>query len=155
MCDRLAFLCEYPRAAYRDAAGAAPDFAEAIAALSDTELEELYVQSFEMNPDRALEIGWHLFGEQYERGEFLVKMRVELRRYGIPETTELPDHLSQVLRLLARLPDADAAAFAAQFAAPALEKIAAALEGSGSPYERLIQAVRDRIAAPAAAGRTA
>ncbi len=42
--------------------------------------EELYTRTFDLNPVCALEIGWHLFGEDYERGAFLVRMRDQLRR---------------------------------------------------------------------------
>src|SRR6266568_3182701 len=60
----------------------------------DPARQELYVQTFEFNPACTLELGWHLFGENYERGEFLVRMREQLRRHGIAESNELPDHLT-------------------------------------------------------------
>ena len=80
----------------------------------DPSRQELYVQTFEFNPACTLELGWHLFGENYERGEFLVRMRDLLRRHGIAESTELPDHLTHVLALVGRLDHEEAAELAAK-----------------------------------------
>jgi nitrate reductase delta subunit len=109
----------------------------------DPARQELYVQTFEFNPACTLEIGWHLFGENYERGEFLVRMREQLRRHGVPETSELPDHLTHLLALIDRLDQEQAAEFAAQFLLPALGKIQQAL--AENPYEPLIEAIRTRL----------
>ncbi len=89
----------------------------------DPAMQELYVQTFEFNPACTLEIGWHLFGENYERGEFLVRMRQQMRRYGVAESTELPDHLTHLLPLLDRMERAEAAGLATEFVLPALQKI--------------------------------
>jgi len=77
-----------------------PLAARAIAAFGErcerstvAELEEIYTRTFEINSKCAPEIGWHLFGEEFTRGMLLVRLREELERYGIPETTELPDHI--------------------------------------------------------------
>jgi len=101
-----------------------------------------------MNPVSTLEIGWHLFGEQYERGEFLVNMRGRLREAGIPEIGELPDHLLHVLPLLDRLDPQDARAFADTFVLPALEKIAAGMP-RGNLFGALVRALTHDLRAPA------
>ena len=107
--------------------------------------QELYVQTFEFNPACTLEIGWHLFGENYERGEFLVRMREQLRRYGIAESSELPDHLCHVLPLLDRLEPEEAAELVGQFVLPALAKIKDALNGNA--YQDLVAATMTRLEA--------
>ena len=111
----------------------------------DPALQELYVQTFEFNPACTLEIGWHLFGENYERGEFLVRMREQLRRYGIAETSDLPDHLRHLLLLIGRADPAEAAELAGQFVLPALGKIKDALKDN--PYQTLIAAVEAKLEA--------
>ena len=68
--------------------------------LSLSEKEELYIKTFDLNKAGTLDLGWHLFGEDYNRGLFLVKVRQYLQLLKIPETNELPDHVSQVLRVL-------------------------------------------------------
>jgi nitrate reductase assembly molybdenum cofactor insertion protein NarJ len=111
----------------------------------DPAMQELYVQTFEFNPACTLEIGWHIFGENYERGEFLVRMREQLRRHGITESSELPDHLCHILPLIDRLDPEEAADLVGQFVLPALAKIKDALNGSA--YQDLVVATATRLEA--------
>lgn len=145
--EMLAGLLEYPgedfarrleecRAIADDEKLAA--FVDGVQALSRSALEELYIQTFDFSPNCALDLGWQLFAEDYNRGLFLAKLRGESRRLNLPETGELPDHLPHVLRLLARMPQADAGDFAAACGLPAVEKILAALDEQ-NPYRFLIQ----------------
>jgi len=153
--ERLAPLFVYPDERYKALALAAPELAAAIEGYSTEKIQELFVGTFDMNPDGAPDIGWHLYGENYDRGEFLVKLRGEMRRYGIPESTELPDHLSHVLPLVARMPEPEAGEFAKSHLLPALEKMLASLEGKQNPFEKLLRTVKAlaETALPVAAGR--
>ena len=108
-------------------------FADYARRTTSTEVEEHYTHSFDLNPSCCLEIGWHLYGEEYERGAFLVNMRQTLREEQIPETGELPDHLSYCLRLLPRLKPDEAVRFARGFLQPALGKILGAMTAE-NPY---------------------
>ncbi len=134
--EHLARLLEYPHTL-------------TIPAESLESLQELYTRTFDLNPECSLEAGWHLFGEEYERGSFLVKMREELRRHGIPESTELPDHLTHALRLAARMEPGEARAFS-EFILPAVDKMLAGLAGKNNPYEDVLKAVRAALAQGAA-----
>lgn len=98
------------------------------------ELEEAFTGTFDVNPACALEVGWHLFGEEYARGMFLVRMREELRKYGIPETTELPDHITHVLGVVSAMPAEESVRFVRACVLPAVEKMHQALDGKGTPY---------------------
>jgi nitrate reductase delta subunit len=148
--DHLAVL-ERCRAAVEkgvpEAAAALSRFREELHARSPEEVQELYVRTFELNPVCALEIGWHLFGENYERGEFLVQVREELRRVGLKESRELPDHLTHLLPLVGRLPEPEAAELVREFLLPVIGKIQEALERAASPYRHLAEAVRLVLAA--------
>lgn len=117
------------------------EFAAAIERLTTTEREELFTRTFDINPIGALEIGWHLFGEDYHRGALLARLRVELRRHNIAETTELPDHLTHVLLLLDRMCEDEARDFALACVLPALEKMLAGFGGKENPYEHLLRCV--------------
>ncbi len=117
-------------------------FAGAVEKLEVWELQELFTRTFDMNPVCSLELGWQLFGENYERGLLLVRMREELRRYGLCESTELPDHLTHVLELLERMDHETAADFAAACVLPALEKMLAALRGKENPFESVLLAIQ-------------
>lgn len=156
-CHDLVRLLEYPTEGYgklveraaQVARHAVPEtatclatFCKAIQGLGTEQLQELFIQTFDLNPVCALEVGWQLFGDEYRRGEFLVKMRGELRRYDLTESGELPDHLTHVLPVLARMDSEEAAQFASRFVLPAVEKMLAALNGRKNPFENVLLAVR-------------
>jgi len=160
--DCLADLLLYPREGFanalercRAAGGDLPpearehltEFEKQVRGMTPEQLEESFVGTFDLNPACVLEVGWHLYGDNYDRGAFLVKMRESLRRCGVPESTELPDHLRHILALLGRLPSEDAAALARDAALPAVEKMLAALAGTSNPYENVLKAVRAVVAA--------
>ncbi len=113
-------------------------FGEQTERLSIEQFEETYTKTFEINSKCAPEIGWHLFGEEFTRGMLLVRMREELARYGIPETTELPDHISHALLLVAQMPRAEADRFVPACIFPALLKMRQSAERMGSPYLHVI-----------------
>ncbi len=137
----------------------APEAARALAALDDTirgvpveTLQEWFTQTFDLNPVCALEVGWQLYGEEYERGAFMVQMRQLLRDRAIPERGELPDHLSSLLELLPRLEPDEARDFAASALVPAVGKMLDAIEKSESQFRPLMQAIGALLAACAATG---
>ena len=117
------------------------DFCARLGGLSVEDAQELYVQTFDLNPICALEVGWQLYGDNYDRGNFLVKMCQELDRYGVPETAELPDHLGNMLPLLARMEPAEARSMSASGVIPAVKKMLAAFEGKDNPYATLLNAL--------------
>lgn len=109
------------------------------------DLQEYYTRTFEINPTCALEVGWHLFGEQYERGTFIVKMRQTLRHYKLPESTELPDHLFHVLRALAMMPHEEAVEFSNLFLLPALKKMLGGFKGKLNVYADVLEGIQSEI----------
>ncbi|MEE8577846.1 MAG: molecular chaperone TorD family protein [candidate division Zixibacteria bacterium] len=116
-------------------------FAEHARSSSLEELEELFTRTFDINPVCALEVGWHLFGERYERGTFIVKMRQTMRRLEIPESTELPDHLTHALEALGRMETEEANEFAHLFILPALKKMLDAQKGKENPYSSVLDGI--------------
>lgn len=163
--DALAELFEYPRdghaARMQDLVGriaaAAPETAADLEPLARFaaektlgECEELYVHTFDANAERALEVGWQVFGEQYERGAFLVDLRGRMRTLGVAETTELPDHLTQVLRLLGRMDEDDAHTLVARAVMPCLKRVREHID-AGNAYGGAVVAVTRVLASPAAA----
>lgn len=161
--DALARLLEYPGENYRQSlwdcrllvagmdAGALQcldRFTEDVEGRTIEELQELYTQTFDLNPVCSLELGWQLYGENYSRGEFLVEMRQTLRRFDLKESTELPDHLTHVLPALGRMSGREASRFTSKALLPALAKMLQALRGKGSPYENVLEAVRAVVLSP-------
>jgi len=102
------------------------------------QIEEAFTGTFDVNPACALEVGWHLFGEEYARGMFLVRMRQEMRNYGIAESPELPDHISHVLAVVAAMPEDKASAFVTACVRPAVLKMNEALAEKDTPYRHVI-----------------
>ena len=105
------------------------------------EAEEAFTQTFDVNPSCALDIGWHLFGEEYARGMFLVRMREELRKHGLVETAELPDHITHVLAIIGEMSDEDAGRFVRACMLPAMLKMRDALANTGSPYSSVVSSL--------------
>jgi len=116
-------------------------FSSGIAACDEGELEELYTRTFDNVAERSLEVGWQLFGENYARGVLMVRLRDLMRRNGVPERTELPDHLAHVLPLLGRAEEGLAAALAHGHARQASEKILSGLREIESPWCGVLEAV--------------
>jgi nitrate reductase molybdenum cofactor assembly chaperone NarJ/NarW len=116
-------------------------FIDLIGGLTTHELEELYTVTFDLNPVCSLEVGWHLYGDTYNRGEFLVRVRQMLRECAVAESSELPDHLAHMLPLLPRLDPGEASALIVTSVVPAVAKMRKALGGGGNPFERLLNAV--------------
>ena len=150
--DILADLWEYPgeqfAARIEAARGALNDgrldtLAEFATSRPLDEAEELFTRTFDINPVCTLECGWHLYGEDYARGAFLVRMRGLMRDLGIEESTELPDHLTHVLPVLGRLPAEEANTMARDCIVPALAKMLDGFQDNENPYRPALVALQD------------
>jgi nitrate reductase assembly molybdenum cofactor insertion protein NarJ len=155
--DLLARLLDYPETGgYAEAVARCIDvleegYAEAAALLrplhdhvremNDGEVQELYTRTFDINAVCTLEIGWHIYGEDYARGALLVKLREQLRRMNVPESCELPDHLTHVLLLIGRMSGDEADELAARYLLPGLDKMLEGLTEGEQPYRALIETV--------------
>ncbi len=155
--DGIAVALEYPGAATAgrclEAAQTLPEgqaaMANALTALGNwlaqaahgTD-EEWYGRLFDLSPVCTLNIGYHLFGEQYERGAFLAGLVAEHRRAGLAPPDDLPDHLPTLLRLLGRLEDAqDASLMVSHALLPALDRMRADLRSSEAPWVAVLEAM--------------
>lgn len=141
--ERLAALFEYPKPDYpivvRELCGlletrypAAANELEAFAralpgdggALSEEQLDEVqevFTRSFDVQSITTLGVGYVMFGDDYKRGEVLVNLNREHREAGVDCASELPDHLPNVLRLVARWQDPEILAeFVEEILHPAL-----------------------------------
>lgn len=117
------------------------------------QVEEAFTGTFDVNPACALEVGWHLFGEEYARGMFLVRMREELRKYDLPESAELPDHIAHVLAIVAAMPEDEAAKFVRACVQPAVEKMNDALAKKDTPYRHVVSCLASVVRQKWGAGK--
>lgn len=120
--ELFAQLLEYPhaglaRTARECGATIATESAEAAALLEQFAafvertpyhiLEEVFTATFDLNANRHPYIGYHLFGEAYKRSVFMLELRDRYRKHGFSEGSELPDHISVIMRFMSLCPDQD------------------------------------------------
>lgn len=110
------------------------------------QLEEAFTLTFDLNPKCSMEVGWHLFGEEYDRGAFMAEVRGSLRTHGIEEHIELPDHLTHVLQLVEAMSDDEASQFGAKFGLVSIDLMIAALQKIESPYLDVMGIARQLVA---------
>ena len=121
-------LCDLLEARYPAAANELEAFARALPgdgeALSEEQLyevHEIFTRSFDVQSITTLGVGYVMFGDDYKRGEVLVNLNREHREAGVDCGSELPDHLPNVLRLVARWQDPEILAeFVEEILHPAL-----------------------------------
>ncbi|MBK8711155.1 MAG: hypothetical protein IPL97_04585 [Niastella sp.] len=88
-----------------EAAEALQPFIDFTESSSLTEIQELFLRSFDLQAITTLDIGFILFGEDYKRGQLLVNLNTEHKNAGNPCHTELADHLPNILNLLPKMKD--------------------------------------------------
>ena len=151
--EQLADLLEYPeqrglalaRAACASDDVSAPltDYMRAVTQLSLPEFQELYTRTFDLNPVCALEIGYHLFGENYKRGEFLANLRETEAPFDLGQEHQLPDYLPVLLRLLTRLDDKELHdSLISECLIPGIDKMLGSLKDTENPYRELLDVIR-------------
>lgn len=75
-------------------------FVKQIARLSLSEWEELCTRTLDLSPAAAPYVGFQVWGESYQRGEFMSKLNRLMYELDIDPEGELPDHIAPVLRYL-------------------------------------------------------
>jgi nitrate reductase molybdenum cofactor assembly chaperone NarJ/NarW len=158
----FADLLEYPTAALFSQAGvclrylksvqpeAATTLEEFLQGLQEkglARMEELYSNTFDLQPVCSPYAGYQLFGESYKRGAFMAKLVDGYRSLGFSAGKELPDHAAVILRFMALGQEAREGDFGRPLLLegllPAVEKMAGALAGQdGNPYRAVITALR-------------
>ncbi len=76
-------------------------FVKKIGALSLSDWEELCTRTLDLSPAAAPYVGFQIWGESYQRGEFMAKLNRAMAEQDIDPEGELPDHLVPILRYLA------------------------------------------------------
>jgi nitrate reductase molybdenum cofactor assembly chaperone len=158
ICSDLADLIEYPgpelrartdeciaRLEPRDPAAAKllREFRRQLEGMRDGPLQEAYTAAFDMQKDRCLYVGHHLFGEDCRRNLFLSLLNEHYQARGFASGNELPDYLPAMLRFASRHEgDTETAELISECMVPALRKMAA----SGGLYSLPLRAVLELLA---------
>lgn len=118
-----------------------------INALRDTPLMQLqqeYVQTFDMVPEHSLHLTHHLFGDDRGRGPALVDLSEHYKGMGLEvKNGEGPDYLPLILEYVETLDEMAARVFLAD-AGKVLTVLAANLEEAESRYAPLVRLVEHR-----------
>jgi nitrate reductase delta subunit len=108
------------------------------------QLQQEYVQTFDMVPEHSLHLTHHLFGDDRGRGPALVDLSEHYKGMGLEmKEGEIPDYLPLILEYVATLDEVAARLFLAD-AGKVLTVLAANLENAKSRYAPLLRLVEKR-----------
>lgn len=108
------------------------------------QLQQDYVQTFDMIPEHSLHLTHHLFGDDRGRGPALVDLSEHYKGMGLDvKKGEIPDYLPLILEYVATLDEMAARIFLAD-AGKVLTVLAANLENADSRYAPLVRLVEQR-----------
>jgi nitrate reductase delta subunit len=137
--NRLMFLLEEEEP---KAAAALAEFQSVLETAGIARLQELYIQTFDFRADCSLYVGHYLFGESGRRGQFLAELAERYRERQLPATSDMPDHMSCLLRYLAALEHGEEAGELIHGCLiPAISRITAANAIARSPYRAVLEAL--------------
>lgn len=106
------------------------------------EAEEVYTRTFVLAPVCAPYASVHIFGEEsFRRAELMSALREAFDRLGIETASELPDHLSLLLRLAGGLDEVEREELAAYCLRPAVAAMSRRLAETRNPYRHALRAL--------------
>jgi nitrate reductase delta subunit len=129
---------------HADAAGELRTFAARISELDQATLQSTYTSTFDLAPSCSPYLGTHVFSEDGgDRARLLVGLRASVRSAGGEvDLSELPDHVSEVLRFASRYGDEEWVDLGTLIILPALSKMEELLAPTPNPYRHLLAAAR-------------
>ncbi len=116
-------------------------FIDVLDTLDDGRIEELYTSTFEVQGVCCLDVGYAMFGEDYKRGQYMAELKVLYRELNIDCGAELPDHLSNMLKMIPKLGYSDAFMLVQLTVLPAIAKMKQSFGDSNNIYRSLLTCV--------------
>ena len=106
-------------------------------------MEEIYTATFDLQPLCFPYVGYQLFGEGQQRTLFLIQLQALYRRHGFTAGPELPDHLAEILRFLARCAAEELSReMIIDGLLPALDKLLSGFDPIDHPHRELLFALQ-------------
>lgn len=106
-------------------------------------VEELFTATFDLQPACHPYVGYQLCGESQQRTMFLIKLQQLYNQHGFAAGSELPDHLSTMLRFIGTVAERDCRdELISDGLLPALEKLLQGVDEGEHPYVELLKALR-------------
>lgn len=126
-----------------DAAAAFTSFIDAIELQNLPQIEEIFTSTFDLQALSYPYVGYQLCGESQARTMFLMKLQELYATQDFSSGSELPDHLSVLLRFIGSIPDpAGNKEIIVDALLPALAKIIQGIETQNHPYRHLLNALQ-------------
>ncbi len=159
----LSQVADYPRENYKDLLNAtineSKDYSsEAAVSLEKfkkytderdvNDLEEIYTRTFDIKGQCCLDLGYVLFGEDYKRGDFLVHIQRMQRENNVDTGIELPDHLTNILKLLVVVDEENKKKLVEKIVMPAIAKMLENFPVESNPnsfYSHVLKAVNSAV----------
>ena len=105
-------------------------------------IEEVYTRTFDLQAVCVPYAGSHLFGEDAIRGMFMVKLRELYRCHNFAQDSELPDHISVMLRFLSRSDWAEESQELIEYCLiPSIKKMRECFKDNDNPYSAILEAL--------------
>ncbi len=123
-----------------DACAQIAAFQNAIAGMSRSQIQESYVNAFDLRPDCTPNLGYHLFGDDGRRGLFLAELKGRMESAGIAPGCELPDHISLLLRYMQQ-DEAECRNLIEDCMLPAVSRMADILDSGENAYKHALRAL--------------
>lgn len=115
-------------------------FHQPLAALQMAQLEELYSRTFDLNCLCVPYVSVHLFGEEnLKRSRLMVALSERYSEWNFDPGTELPDHLSLVLRATPHFAPEEWQDFLTYCLVPAVGKMSESLSDTDNPFRHLLE----------------
>ncbi|HAM50742.1 MAG TPA: nitrate reductase molybdenum cofactor assembly chaperone [Nitrospiraceae bacterium] len=109
---------------------------------SFSRLEEIYTRTFDLQAACVPYTGCHLFGEDSIRGMFMVKLRELYRCHNFAQDSELPDHVSVMLRFLSRSDWMEESQELIEYCLiPSIKKMRECFKENDNPYSAILEAL--------------
>ena len=115
-------------------------FQAAISGMSPGQLQESYINAFDLRPDCTPNLGYHLFGDDGRRGLFLAELKGRMESSGIALGPELPDHITLLLLYIQR-DDKECRVVIEDCMLPAVSRMAGILDSSENSYKHALRAL--------------
>jgi len=161
ICQSFARLLSYPSAEIKleavgclrqlkttspQAAAAFTGFIDFLERANFSRIEEVYTATFDLQALCQPYVGYQLCGENQPRTLFLMKLQEIYRQRNFSAGSELPDHLSVLLRYIATVDEPDGHRdIIADALLPSLRKMLEGFESQDQPYWHLLTALQGHL----------
>jgi nitrate reductase molybdenum cofactor assembly chaperone NarJ/NarW len=115
-------------------------FQDSIAGLSLGQLQEIYINAFDLRPDCTPNLSYHLFGDDGRRGLFLAELKGRMEASGMVLGCELPDHIGLLLQYMDRA-EQERGPLIEDCLLPAISRMADLLDTAQNPYKHALRAL--------------